>query len=148
MNNGASILIVDDDQNLRTTLGLILQRAGFCIGSAGEGQEALDALENQQYELVFLDLKMPGMDGMEALQKIVHRYPDLPVLILTANASLESAIQALGFGANGYLLKPIDPEQIISRARDVILQKQQAKRRREIIHEIQGIVSELKAIDG
>jgi two-component system response regulator HydG len=110
--------------------------------------EALKNLENQRYDLVFLDLKMPGMDGMEVLQEISRRKPDLPVLVLTANASLESAIQALGLGASGYLLKPIEPEQIINRAREVIRQKQQVKRRREIIHEIQGIVTELKAIDG
>ncbi|RPI86965.1 MAG: response regulator [Chloroflexi bacterium] len=148
MNNGNFILIVDDDQNLRTTLSLILNRAGFRTALACEGMEALKNLENQRYDLVFLDLKMPGMDGMEVLQEISRRKPDLPVLVLTANASLESAIQALGLGASGYLLKPIEPEQIINRARDVIRQKQQVKRRREIIHEMQGIVTELKAIDG
>jgi DNA-binding response OmpR family regulator len=89
---------------------------------------------------------MPGMDGQEALPKLLEAQEDLPILILTANSSIETAIRMLGMGASGYLLKPIDPDQILIRVREVLLERRQSLRRKEILREIQGIVSELRHI--
>lgn len=115
-----SILIIDDEAYLRSTLAIILKRAGYSVTTADGAQEALQVLLNNHFDLVFLDLKMPGKDGMELLPEIRLLDPNLPVLILTANASLETAIQSMRMGAIGYLMKPIDPEQIISRVDEII----------------------------
>lgn len=120
MQSNNSILIIDDEAFLRTTLAVILQRAGYSVSTASGGEEALHILLDHKFDLVFLDLKMPGMDGMELLPEIRLLDPKLPVLILTANASLESAIQTMRLGAIGYLMKPIDPEQIVNRVEEVI----------------------------
>lgn len=120
MRNSEVILIIDDELNLRSSLSYILQRVGYQVITAGNAQEALQHLVSQRFDLVFLDLKMPGMDGMELLPEIRLIDPHLPVIILTANNSLETAIQTMRKGARGYLMKPFDPEQILARADEVI----------------------------
>jgi len=147
MESGKSILIVDDEANLRSTLTLILQRAGFYTRSAANGEEALKCLRKDSYDLIFLDLKMPGMDGLQVLSEIRLMNSSLPVLILTANGTLDSAIDALRAGANGYLLKPVEPEEIIARVNQVFFEKSQDERRRQILTEIKGIVAELNELE-
>jgi len=144
MNTGAKILIVDDEQYLRTSLGLLLERAGYSITMASSGKDALDTIRVKHYDLVFLDLRMPDMDGLEVLPLLLEAQPGIPVLILTANSSLDMAIEAMSLGASGYLLKPIDPDQILIRIREVIRDMQQSRRRSEIINEIRGIVTQLQ----
>lgn len=124
-----SILIIDDEAYLRSTLAIILKRAGYSVTTAAGAQEALQILLSNQIDLVFLDLKMPGKDGMELLPEIRLLDPNLPVLILTANASLETAIQSMRMGAIGYLMKPIDPEQIINRVEEIIQEQKMESRR-------------------
>jgi DNA-binding NtrC family response regulator len=109
MESARSILIVDDEANLRSTLTLILQRAGYTVRAAANGQEGLRCLHDEKIDLLFLDLKMPGKDGMEILPDIRLLHPELPVLVLTANASLDVAVEAMRIGAYGYLLKPVEP---------------------------------------
>jgi heterodisulfide reductase subunit A len=120
MQTSNNILIIDDEAYLRLTLATILQRAGYTVTTASGAQEGLQKLMDGKIDLVFLDLKMPGMDGTELLPQIRMLNPELPVLILTANASLETAIQTMRQGARGYLMKPIEPEQIISRVEEVL----------------------------
>ncbi len=138
-----SILIVDDEQNLRLTLSAILLEKGYFVTTAASGEEALELLSAIQYDLVFLDLKMPGLDGMEVLAKINTIYPEMPVLILTANTSLETAIECLRQGATGYLLKPLDPEEILNRVKEVLKEQDYSRRREKIIDQIQKILIEL-----
>ncbi len=123
MPSKSSILIIDDEAYLRSTLAVILERAGYAVTTASGGEEALEILIKQKFDLVFLDLKMPGMDGVELLPEIRLLDPVLPVLILTANASLESAIQTMRLGAIGYLMKPIAPEQIVNRVDEIIKER-------------------------
>ncbi len=147
MEAAKSILIVDDENNLRSTLTLILQRAGFSICSAANGQEALTYLKNRRFDLVFLDLKMPGMDGLQLLPEIHLLAPGLPVLILTANGSVDTAVEASRIGAYGYLLKPAEPEQIITRVNEIFYEQRQNTRRQQIMEEIRGIVAELDELE-
>lgn len=147
MQPNYNILIVDDEPNLRTTLSLILQRDGYTVTTAGEADEAHQKLQEQTFDLVFLDIKMPKKSGLVLLTEIKQLFPNLPVLLLTAFASLESAIEAVRRGAADYLLKPIDPPQILSRVRQVLLQ-QQPDRRRAIMNEMQRLIGELNQIDG
>lgn len=147
MDSNYSILIVDDESNLRTTLSLILQRDGYTVTTAGNADEAHEQLRAKQYDLVFLDIKMAKKSGLTLLTEIKQIFPDLPVLLLTAFASLESAIEAVRRGAADYLLKPIDPQQILARVKQV-LAEQQPNRRRAIMNEMQRLLGELNQING
>ena len=142
------ILIIDDEPNLRRSLSLILQRNGYQVSSAGLGQDGLQMLDADPYDLVFLDIKLPDRSGMSILPEIRQKYSELPVLILTAHATLETAIEAVRQGARDYLLKPIDPEQILARTREVLSEVGQPKRRREITSQIQNLLAELHEMEG
>ena len=141
-----SILIIDDEPNLRRSLGLILQRAGYAITTASNAAEAIHLLQAGAYDLTFLDIKLPDQNGLQLLPQLRNLYPDMPVLILTAHATLDTAIGAVRLGARDYLLKPIDPENILNRV-DSILSEQKPKRRREIATQLQNLLTELQSID-
>jgi len=143
-----TILIVDDEANLRLTLSAVLQKAGYSVTTVGHAQDALASLAAGPYDLAFLDLKMPDMDGMALLAEIRRLYPDMPVLILTAHATLQSSIDAVRQGARDYLLKPVDPPLILTRVHDILAEQRQSQRRHEIVAQIQSLLAELRQIDG
>lgn len=148
MSSNNTILIVDDEPSLRLTLGQILQDAGYAASVAADGHEALTCLQAGPYDLVFLDLNMPEMDGLTLLREIRRLYPEMPVLILTGYATLESATEAVRLGARDYLNKPVAPGQILARVRDIMAEQKQPQRRREIMEQIQALLAELQGIDG
>ena len=112
MSGTKSILIVDDEPNLRKTLATILKRAGYVVTTAGSADEAHQLLLAGAYSLVFLDIRMPDKSGLTLLTEIRELYPDMPIVLLTAHASLESAIEAIRKGANDYLLKPVSISEL------------------------------------
>lgn len=142
-----SILIIDDEPNLRRSLGLILQRAGYTVTTASNATEAIHLLRAGAYDLTFLDIKLPDRNGIQLLPELRTLYPEMPVLILTAHATLDSAIGAVRLGAKDYLLKPIDPENILNRV-ESILNEHKPKRRREIATQLQSLLTELQSING
>src|SRR4030043_687191 len=99
MSTSHTILVIDDEPNLRRSLGLILQRAGYNITTAANASEALHLLQSGAYDLTFLDIKLPDQNGIVLLPQIKELYPDMPVLILTAHATLDTAIEAVRAGA-------------------------------------------------
>ena len=111
--NAFNILIVDDEEAMRESLSAWLMREGYRIKMAGSGRQALDCLEKNPCELVLVDMRMPGMDGLELLEEIKTAHPGTMVVMITAYGSIESAIKAMKQGASDYLLKPFDPEQLI-----------------------------------
>jgi DNA-binding NtrC family response regulator len=127
-----TILIIDDEINLRRSLALILERAGYQVSLAANALEAMLLLKTRSFDLTFLDLKLPDQDGISLLPQIRNEYPNMPVLILTAHATLETAIRAVRAGARDYLLKPLDPPLILKRVREIFLELEQPKRKREI----------------
>ena len=143
-----TILIVDDDDRLRLSLSLILQKEKYRVDTAASAEEALVQLGSQEYDLIFLDLNMPGMNGIDLLVEVHRHYPDIPVLILTAHAALESAIQAVRLGARDYLIKPIEPVLILNRVAEILAEREQPARKKEIISQLQNLLSELREIDG
>ena len=143
-----TIIVIDDEPNLRITLSKILQNEGYSVTGADGANEALQYLQAGAYDLAFLDLEMPGMDGVTLLGEIRKYYPDMPVLILTANATLESAMEAVRKGARDYLIKPVDPPRIIARVKDILTEQQQPKRQREIMGQIQNLVYEMQSLEG
>jgi DNA-binding response OmpR family regulator len=142
------ILVIDDEPNLLRTLSLILQRSGYEVTSASTAEEARNAIKECDYNLIFLDLKMPDINGLDLLPEIREENPDAPVLILTAHATLESAIEAVRKGARDYLLKPYDPEQIIERVGELLNEQKHPLRRKEIVLGIKGLLSELSQLEG
>jgi DNA-binding response OmpR family regulator len=148
MTRQYTILIVDDDDPLRLSLSLILQKENYRVETAAHAEAALECLQLQEYDLMFLDLNMPGMNGIDLLVKIHKQFPHMPVLILTAHAGLESAIQALRLGARDYLVKPVEPVDILTRVAEILAEQEQPARKREIVGEIQALLSQLQKIDG
>ncbi len=107
------ILVVDDELIVRDSLKEWLAEEGFAVDMAASGQEAIEQLSQQTYQLMLLDLKMPEMDGVEVLQKTIDEFPDLDVVMMTAYATVETAVEAMKIGALDYLVKPFDPETLI-----------------------------------
>jgi DNA-binding response OmpR family regulator len=103
-------------------------------------------LQAGAYDLTFLDIKLPDQNGIQLLPQLRELYPDMPVFILTAHATLETAIGAVRLGARDYLLKPIDPETILERVKN-LLNEEKPKRRREITNQLQDLLAELQSID-
>lgn len=114
MEKKIKVLMVDDEAQFRATTQKILNRKGFETLIAGSGEEALDKLATEP-DVVILDIKMPGIDGHQALQEIKKRKPDLPVIMLTGHGALPSATAALGKGAFDYLSKPCDIELLAAK---------------------------------
>lgn len=148
MITAKSILIVDDEQNLRESLAMILQREGYSVTTAASANEAHQLLQAGAFDLIFLDIKMPEKSGLTLLSEIRELYPDMPVVLLTAFASLESAIEAVRKGADDYLLKPIDPPVILKRINHVLEKQKQPLRRKKIVDEMHGLLAELTTIEG
>jgi DNA-binding response OmpR family regulator len=147
MSRQHTVLIVDDEEPLRLSLSLILQKEAYHVTTAGNVEEALSCLQRQEYDLMFLDLNMPGRSGIELLLEVHKRFPDMPVLILTAYAALESAIQAIRLGARDYLIKPAEPVLLLSRVAEILAESEQPVRKKEIVDEIQALLSELQKIE-
>jgi DNA-binding response OmpR family regulator len=143
-----TILIVDDEKRLRLSLSLILQKENYHVETAANSKEALDCLQSHEYDLMFLDLNMPGMSGIDLLDLVRKQAPHMPVLILTAYAGLESAIQAVRLGARDYLIKPVEPVLILTRVAEILAEREQPARKKEIVGEIQVLLAELQKMDG
>jgi two-component system NtrC family response regulator len=107
------IMVVDDDENLRWVTQTQLEDAGYQVLTLPNGETALSALDKQRPSLVLTDLKMPGISGIELLERIRTQEPDIPVILMTAFGTIQSAVQAVKAGAYDYLTKPIDAEELL-----------------------------------
>jgi DNA-binding response OmpR family regulator len=141
------VLIVDDEPALRTTLTRVLMSAGWEVTSASEGREMLQLLAASPFDLVYLDIHLTGMSGMDLLQQIRENDPDLPVVLFTGQASLDTALEAIRLGASDYLVKPIDPEILIARTRVILEERFIARRRHELLEQIDRLQAELAQLD-
>mgnify|MGYP001555044130 CR=1 FL=1 len=110
MEKGTKILVVDDDSSHRTMLSAVLGDAGYDVETADGGDAALEATERESYPLVLLDIKMAGRSGNEVLEDHQRRAPGTAVVMMTAYASVGTAVEALRLGAYDYLIKPFDPQ--------------------------------------
>ena len=111
----ARIQVVDDDKGLLTLMKVRLEAAGYQVALAGGGSEALTQVAHKTPELAIVDLKMEPMDGLTILDELLHRNPDLPVIILTAYGTIASAVGATRRGAFDYLTKPFDARDLLHR---------------------------------
>jgi DNA-binding NtrC family response regulator len=118
------ILLVDDEKNIRLTLTQSLQPLGLETESAVNGEEALAQLQQKEFGLILLDLKMPGMDGMEVLRRVSETRPDIRVIIITAHGTVESAVEAMKLGAVDFIQKPFPPEKILELVAKVLAREE------------------------
>jgi DNA-binding response OmpR family regulator len=108
------ILVVDDEKNIRLTVPQALATLDLPVETAVNGEEALAKMAEKPYDVVLLDLKMPGMDGMDVLRVVAHEHPRSRVVIITAHGSVPSAVEAMKLGAIDYVQKPFSPTELRS----------------------------------
>jgi len=107
------VLIIDDEQNIRRTMEMIHRNAGWTAASASSGDEALELLQRERFDVIYLDIVMPGRDGIEVLKEIKLRWPDQTVVILTGQATVDRAVEAIKLGAFDFLEKDCGKEKIL-----------------------------------
>ena len=112
MNRQANILVVDDQESMRDSCQQSLSRTGYDVDTANNGEQGLDFLKKKSYDLVILDLKMPGLNGIDVLKKIKENDPELVVIVITGYATIESAVEAMKYGAFDFIPKPFTPESL------------------------------------
>ncbi|MGH7291927.1 MAG: sigma-54-dependent transcriptional regulator, partial [Myxococcota bacterium] len=112
MKPARSVLIVEDEANMRRVLSALLERDGFRTFEAPDGGAALELLKREAVDAILTDLRMPKMNGLELLEAVRRAHPEIPVVMLTAHGTVGSAVEALKQGAFDYLTKPFDPDEI------------------------------------
>lgn len=142
------VLVVDDEPAVRSSLKEILEQEGHQVVAAASGEEALLKLGQTSFDLILVDLKMEGIDGLQVMQEARRRAPDTMVIILTAYGTLDSAIGALRHGAHDYLLKPCKVEDLIASVGAGLAKRWESIRQRELVSTIEDSVRQLKAQAG
>lgn len=122
MNQG-KVLIIDDEKNIRLTLSKCLKYIDFDVDEAINGEEGLEKFWASHYDLIVLDLKMPGMDGLEVLKRIREKDRETPVIVVTAHGTVDVAVDAMKLGAADFMQKPFTPREIQDRVKEIIGRK-------------------------
>jgi len=141
----SKILIVDDEILIRDSLGADLVHAGYEVETAESGEEAIQKLNHEEYDLIITDLLMENIGGIELLGKVKEKDFEIPVIIITGHAELETAIEALRLGAADYLLKPYNQEELLLRIRNC-LEKRELHRKIKIYENILPVCMYCKSI--
>jgi two-component system alkaline phosphatase synthesis response regulator PhoP len=139
----AHILVVDDEGAIRYSISKTLQRVGYQVSAASSGEEALTMLESQEFDVVLTDIRMPGLTGVELLAKIKEKAPDSIVILMTAYASLGTAVESLRLGAHDYLIKPVSSQDIRQSVARGLERAQNMRRRRMLLEAIKNNIKEL-----
>jgi len=129
MENRIRVLVVDDEEVVRLGYRRVLSADGFRVMAAGNGPEALDMMDGDTFDVVLLDMRLPGMDGLEVLRAIKERWPQSEVVVVTGYPSIDAAKEAVKLGAYDYLAKPVVPEAVIRATTGAWMQKRWALQR-------------------
>ncbi len=124
MNNKIRILVVDDEAAMRESLKDWLMEDGYEVGLASSGEEAITMAQEKSWAIILLDLKMPGLDGLETLKILKEVDPDIEILMMTAYATVDTAVHAMKEGAFDYLVKPFDPDEIEMQISKIVAHKE------------------------
>lgn len=119
------IMLVDDEEDFVEMLSLRLKEKGEHVLAAFSGQQCLDTLKQSEVDVIILDIKMPGMDGIETLQEIKKRYPLVEVIMLTGHGTKEAAVQGMKLGAYDFLFKPADFDELTEKVNLARIRKQE-----------------------
>ena len=143
------VLIVDDEESIRVSLGKLLSYEKYGTFTAPEGESALQIVSDERIDIVLLDIKMPGMDGLEVLGKMKEIRPELPVIIISGHGTISTAVEATKLGAFDFLEKPIDLERMLLTLRNGIKQGELSTQNVRLRKQISGdteIIGEHRAI--
>ncbi|MFN8373254.1 MAG: response regulator transcription factor [Anaerolineae bacterium] len=146
-NESAQVLVVDDEGAIRYSVSKTLQRVGYQVSEASSGEEALEMMRSQPYDVVLTDIKMPGLTGVELLRQIKETSPDSIVILMTGYASLGTAVEALRLGAHDYLIKPSSSQDIKSSVSRGVERARNLRRRRALLETLRTNVFELSRAD-
>ena len=136
------VLVVDDEETVRGLLQRTLEEAGYTVATAANGEEALHEVSRQEPEAVLLDIKMPGLSGMDALTKITADWPDICVIMVTAVGDTQTAVEAMKLGAYDYITKPFKPNDVVQKTRDALNKRELLLQRNRLSLEIQQSLTE------
>ncbi len=139
-----SILVIDDEEYLRKTLMFLLEMKGYQVKEAMGGKQAKDQIHQQNFDLVLLDLKLPDINGLDLLSEIMKEDPSMPVIVLSAQAQINYAIDAIRRGAVDYMIKPANPESILTRAEEVLSAPKRSLSERDIDGEVKRLLDRLE----
>ena len=128
----ATILVVDDEDHIVELAQMYLEKAGYRVESAGDGQEALTRVRQRRPALVVLDLMLPGLDGLEVCRRLRSEY-DVPIIMLTARAEDVDRIVGLELGADDYVTKPFNPRELVARVGAVLRRYQKSVRPDQVL---------------
>jgi DNA-binding NtrC family response regulator len=117
------ILIVDDEEIVRESMSGWLEKDGYSLSSAPDGASALKAVDEGDWSILVVDLKMPGIDGLQVLQKVKESHPQIAIVIMTAYATVDTAVRAMKLGAYDYIVKPFDPEELSLMIQKIVAQQ-------------------------
>lgn len=142
-HENSTVLVVDDEGAIRYSVTKTLERVGYQVVTASSGEEALEILVGQNFDVVLTDIRMPGISGVDLLARIKEQSPDAIVILMTGYASLGTAVESLRLGAHDYLIKPSTSEDIRDSVKRGIERAQNLRRRRLLLDTIRSNVSEL-----
>ncbi len=123
-----SILVVDDDKDILDSFKVILQSEGYNVDSAETGREAIEKSEVQFYNLALLDIKLPDMEGTELLIEMHREMPRMMKILITGYPSLENAVEAVNKGADAYIIKPVNPEELLRVVAEKLNEQEEAEK--------------------
>lgn len=144
MEGKASILIVDDDESTCKSLSLIFKRKGYDTECAHTGQAAKGKIGDRFFNLALFDIKLPDMEGVELIPVLKEKHPDTVIIMVTAHASLETAIRAMNEGASSYITKPINVDDVLATIREVLEKQRLLMENRRLVKELQRELVERK----
>ncbi len=148
MGEAVRILVVDDELHVRTSLAIWLREEGYEVVTASSGAEALEMISHATPDILMVDIKMPGMDGLEVLRRAKRISPEATIVLMTAYAAVDTAVQALKDGAYDYIVKPFDPEHVSRLVRKAAAQHAMVSENRELRDRLEAALPPLVAAAG
>jgi len=124
----ARILVIDDDKSIRETLKAVLEEKGYIVDTAENGEGAIEKSKTKFYNLALIDIRLPDMDGVKLLTSMKETIPKMVKIILTGYPSLQNAIEAVNRGADGYVVKPFDMDNVLNTIKEHLQRQREAKK--------------------
>lgn len=141
LNKAAKVLVVDDEASIRFFLTEVLEKDGHRVTAVDSGEAAVHTAQGESFDLALIDLRLPGMDGMQVLKTLRQITPNTTIIVLTAHASLETAIEALRQGAHDYLFKPCKTIELRESIASGLLKQQRELRQKQLLSQLERTLS-------
>lgn len=143
----AQLLMADDEEPIRMTMSAILRRRGYDVTAVESGEAALALVHQRPFDLLLLDLKMPGLSGIDVAKHAREVQPHAAIIILTGHGSLDSALEGIHMGIFDYLLKTASPPEVLARVAAALEAQAEHRRKQRVMQAFQGVVTDLGGVD-